>query len=212
MEHYYEQLQVAARTGPEKVHVCYARDEDWNPVILKGPLPDREISAMLESERIKKILGLPRTNVRQDGNYVVADCLYDYDYHDSHLCRSGLDRGCRISNLRLRMWKHETNDPVTERSFLKALAFRLIVGTDDTVPRNFVLINQTVYSVDDPAWNLEPKRLWKLTSHSQHYADMLDRHWAWVKAFLYAWSRKKGLGEFCYTMIEKYQDRKNWVF
>lgn len=212
MEGYYDLLQVAPRTSSDKVKVCYARDEQWNPVVLKGPLPDKEIEALLESERIKKILGLPRTNVRRDGNYMVADCLYDYDSNDSHICSSGLDRGSSVSNIRLHMWKHEIDDPVTERSFLKALAFRLIVGTDDTVPRNFVVVQQTVYSVDDPAWKQEPERVWKLISHSEHYNRMLDRHWAWVKAFLYDWSKKKKIGEFSLQMIQKYLDRKNWNF
>ena len=209
---YYELLQVAPRTGPEKVRVFYARDEDWNPVVLKGPLPENEIDAMLETERIKKILGVPRTNVRAEGNMLVSDCLYDYDYKKSHTCKTGIDKGVRLSNIKLKMWNHDICDPVTERSFLKALALRLVLGTDDSVPRNFVVIGQTVYSVDDPAWEVVPKQIWKVKTHAEKYEEMLDRHWKWVVAFLKDWSRKRGLSEFNKEMCKKYMDRNSWMF
>lgn len=208
---YYEKLQVAPRTGTDKVPVYYARDEEWNPVVLKGPIPEPEIAALLETERIKKILGVPRTHVRRDGAHIVSDCLYDYSLKESHICKEGIDKGVRLSNIKLKMWKHDIRDPIAERSFLKALALRLIIGTDDTVPRNFVVLDQTVYSVDDPAWFKEPVRVWKVQAHSQHYNDMLDRHWKWVKAFLNVW-RKKDLPPFCIDMCNKYLERKNWVF
>lgn len=209
---YYEKLQVAPRTGPEKVPVYYARDEDWNPVVLKGPLSEDEIQALLETERIKALLGVPRTHVRRDGDLVVSDCLYEYDPADSHVCISGIDKGVRLSNIKLHMWRHDIEDVTTQRSFLKALALRLILGTDDTVPRNFVVIGNTVYSVDDPAWKQEPSRVWKIQTHSKHYNQMLNRHWDWVVAFLKAWKRKKELGEFSLRMCDKYMVRNNWNF
>jgi len=210
---YYDMLQVAPRTGPEKVRVYYARDENHNPIILKGPLQDDEINAMLETERIKKLLDLPRTNVRvEDDNFIVSDCLYDYDFKDSHICASGIDKGQRLSNIKLKMWKHEFEGKILERSFLKALAFRLIVGTDDTVPRNFIVIDNTVYSVDDPAWKKEPLMIWKVKSHSKKYTDMLDTHWEWVQAFLEDWKENYDIGEFSINMCNKYLKRENWIF
>lgn len=210
---YYERLQVAARTGADKVPVYYARDEDWNPVILKSGLAEKEIQALLEAERIKRLLGLPRTNVRRWGaDGIVADCLYDYDYNNSHICQSGIDRGKRLSNIKLKQWSHEVDDRVAVRSFLKALAFRVMIGTDDTVPRNFVLIDQTVYSVDDPAWGVEPARLWKVKTNADRYNRLLDENWNWVLAFLSDWKHTQGLSAFNYAMIDKLSDRTYWVF
>ena len=209
---YYDMLQVAPRTGADKVRVFYARDEQWNPVILKGPLSQEEIKAMLETERIKCILGVPRTNVRHDEDFLIADCLYDYDYEDSHTCVSGIDKGQKLSNLKLKMWKHEFEGETLERSFLKALALRLILGTDDTVPRNFVVVGDTVYSVDDPAWKKEPTIIWKIKTHSQKYTDMLDRHWDWVQAFLKDWRKQTSIGDFSIQMCNKYLNRANWSF
>lgn len=209
---YYEKLQVAPRTAVNKCRVYYARDEEWNPVVLKGPLPEREILAMLETERIKQVLGVPRTCTRRDGMYLVFDCLYDYSYTDNHVCVSGIDKGVRLSNIKLQMWKHEYKGQTVERSFLKALALRLILGTDDTVPRNFVVVDDTVYSIDDPAWKEEPTSIWKVHNHSQYYCDLLDTHWNWVKSFLNVWKRKKEIGEFSVRMCIKYLDRNNWVF
>jgi hypothetical protein len=209
---YYDMLQVAPRTGADKVRVFYARDEDWNPVIMKGPLSQEEINAMLETERIKRILGVPRTNVRQDEDFLIADCLYDYDYEDSHTCVSGIDKGQKLSNIKLKMWKHDFEGKTLERSFLKALALRLILGTDDTVPRNFVVIGETVYSIDDPAWKIEPIRLWKIKNHTKKYTDMLDQHWDWVQAFLKDWKKQKSIGTFSIRMCNKYLKRENWSF
>jgi hypothetical protein len=203
---------VAPRTAPEKVPVYYARDEDWNPVVLKPVPSEKEVAALLETERIKQLLGLPRTNVRRCGEWVVADCLYDYDIRASHICRCTHDRGVRISNIKLKQWSHDTTDSITARSFLKALAFRVMIGTDDTVPRNFVVIDQTVYSVDDPAWGVEPARIWKVKSHGEHYRALLEEHWDWVYAFLSDWSTTPGLSEFNYAMIYKLMDREAWTF
>ena len=210
---YYEYLQVAPRTSPEKVPVYYARDEDWNPVVVKGPLSTEEIDALLITERFKKLLGLPRTNVRRgDDNFVISDCLYEYDINNSHTCTSGIDKGKRLSNIKLKMWKHDITDRTTVRSFLKALAFRLMIGTDDTVPRNFIVIDQTVYSIDDPAWEEEPTRIWKVKTHSEHYNQLLDENWEWVMAFLEEWRYTDGLYGFNYHMIDKLMDRSYWKF
>lgn len=210
---YYELLQVAPRTSPEKVPVYYARDEDWNPVVLKGPLSEEEIQALLHTERIKKLLGLPRTNVRRsDDNFVVSDCLYDYSLSESHRCASGIDRGKRLSNIKLKAWRHDITDRTAVRSFLKALAFRIMIGTDDTVPRNFIFVDPAVYSVDDPAWEKEPTRLWKVKTHSEHYSKLLDENWEWVMAFLNAWKQTEELSEFNYKMIDKLMDRSYWKF
>jgi hypothetical protein len=208
---YYEKLQVSPRTSSTKCRVYYARDEDWNPVVVKGPLLEKEILAMLETERIKRLLGVPRTCTRRDGMFLVSDCLYDYTFSDYHICTTGIDRGERLSNIKLRMWKHEYRGQTIERSFLKALALRLILGTDDTVPRNFVVVDDTVYSIDDPAWKIEPSNIWKVRTHKQHYSDMLDTHWTWVQSFLDAW-KKHDIGEFSVRMCDKYLNRDNWVF
>lgn len=209
---FYDMLQVAPRTGPEKVGVFYARDEEWNPIILKGPLSTNEIEAMLETERIKKILQVPRTNVRQEDDFLIADCLYDYNYNESHTCVSGIDIGKRLSNIKLKTWKHDIEGTTVERSFLKALALRLILGTDDTVPRNFVVIDDTVYSVDDPAWKKEPTQIWKIKNHNKKYTDMLEQHWDWVQAFLKDWRKQKSIGRFSIRMCNKYLKKENWVF
>jgi hypothetical protein len=110
------------------------------------------------------------------------------------------------------MWKHDIEGQTVERSFLKALAFRLIIGTDDTVPRNFVVLDETVYSVDDPAWKKEPTQIWKIKNHNQKYTDMLDRHWNWVQAFLKDWQKQKLIGSFSIRMCNKYLKRENWSF
>ena len=210
---YHELLQVAPRTSSDKVPVYYARDEDWNPIVVKGPLSSEEIHALLITEKFKRILGLPRTNVRRsDDNHVVSDCLYDYSLSDSHKCTSGIDKGKQLSNVKLKMWKHDVTDVTTIRSFFKAMAFRLIIGTDDTVPRNFILIDQTVYSIDDPAWGIEPAHLWKVKTHSEHYNTLLDENWDWVKSFLSVWKNTPGLNDSCYCMIEKIMDRSYWKF
>lgn len=210
---YYELLQVAPRTSSDKVPVYYARDEDWNPVVLKGPLSTEEIQALLITERFKELLGLPRTNVRwNDNNTVVSDCLYDYSLSESHICKSGIDKGKRLSNIKLKAWRHDITDRTAVRSFLKALAFRIMIGTDDTVPRNFIVIGQTVYSIDDPAWEEEPKHLWKVKTHSEHYNTLLDENWEWVIAFLNAWKQTEGLHDFNYKMIDKLMDRSYWKF
>jgi hypothetical protein len=209
---YYDMLQVSPRTGPEKVAVCYARDEDWNPLVVKGPLSSEEINALVETERIKCVLDIPRTNVRRDDHgFIVADSLYDYDYNESHVCTSGIDKGVRLSNIKLKMWKHDTEDRIAQRSFLKALAFRLVIGTDDSVPRNFVVIGKTVYSVDDPAWKIEPTIIWKIKTHAGYYNRILDENWKWVSAFLSVW-KKKAIGDFSIRMCNKYLKRENWAF
>jgi hypothetical protein len=210
---YHELLQVAPRTSPEKVPVFYARDHDWNPLVVKGPLSNEEINALIITERIKELLGLPRTNVRRsDGNFVVSDCLYEYSADDFHICKSGIDKGKRLSNTKLKMWRHDITDKTTIRSFFKAVAFRHIIGTDDTVPRNFILIDQTVYSIDDPAWEQEPTRIWKVKNHSEHYNTLLDENWEWVMAFLTDWKNTAYLSSFAYNMIDKLMDRSYWNF
>jgi len=179
--------------------------------VIKGRLSEKEILALLETERIKTLLDVPRTNLRRDGMFVISDCLYDYDVESYHICKSGIDKGERISNIKLKKWTHTPKNTIQERSFLKALALRLILGTDDTVPCNFILIDDTVYSVDDPAWKIEPQFVWKITAQKDYYSAMLDRHWEWVSSFLNDWL-DAGLCDFSNRMIVKYLDRKNWCF
>jgi hypothetical protein len=208
-----EPLMVCARTSLDKVKVFYVRDSDYNPLVLKGPLESKEIVALLESERVKQILGLPRTNVRKyKDDYIISDCLYEYDVNDYHICKLKIDKGRKISNIKLKGCEHKETNTILERSFLKALAFRLIIGTDDTTPRNFIVIENTVYSIDDPAWNVEQKELWKIKNHKIMYTNMLDRNWEWVDAFLVEWKNTLNLGYFGIQMCEKYLIRKNWVF
>jgi hypothetical protein len=69
-----------------------------------------------------------------------------------------------------------------------------------------------VYSIDDPAWNVERKELWKIKNHKIMYTNMLDRNWEWVEAFLVEWKNTLNLGYFGIQMCEKYLIRKNWVF
>jgi len=208
-----EVLKVCPRTSQDKVHVFYVRDSENNPLVLKGPLENKEIVALLESERVKTLLDLPRTNVRKyEDNYIISDCLYDYDANDFHICKLKIDKGQKISNIKLKGWEHKETNTILERSFLKALAFRLIIGTDDSVPRNFIVIENTVYSIDDPAWNIEPKQLWKIKNHKTMYTNMLDRNWEWVQSFLTDWKNTLHLGYFGIQMCEKYLIRKNWVF
>jgi len=208
-----EVLKVCPRTSQDKVNVFYVRDSEYNPLVLKGPLENKEIVALLESERVKTLLDLPRTNVRKyEDNYIISDCLYDYDVNNFHICKLKIDKGQKISNIKLKGWEHKETNTILERSFLKALAFRLIIGTDDTVPRNFIVIENTVYSIDDPAWNIEPTQLWKIKNYKTMYTNMLDRNWEWVQAFLTEWKNTLHLGYFGIQMCQKYLIRKNWVF
>jgi hypothetical protein len=84
------------------------------------------------------------------------------------------------------------------------------LGTDDTVPRNFVIVEETVYSVDDPAWKKEPTQIWKIKNHNKKYTEMLERHWDWVQAFLKDWREQKSIGTFSIRMCNKYLKRENW--
>ncbi len=167
-------LQAQLRTGPKKPRTWFAtRMHDSKQVVIKGPVSAADAAAALESQRLKDLLGIPSSQVRQEGEFLIQDCLFDYTALPTEIQSSRWDKAVRVPrDHHLSGWSHVwmLEDSSTANvqknkelrlSLFESLLFRKVVGTNDTCTHNLVIRRNQVYSIDDAAVQKRTRFMWK---------------------------------------------------
>jgi chemotaxis protein histidine kinase CheA len=199
---YMNVLQIQPITGRSKPRVWFATAPDGKQVVIKGPLKADEVLANINSEVAKKTLGLPSVNLHAeevDGKtYLVSDNLLGdrTAFLPTRTVTTKLEKDVRVVDVEkatLSTWEHEMlNDDEKARNLLVALAFRKVIGANDTCNRNLVVVGNAVYSVDDPALHKETPYMWSkaLVKPKTSYEAALEKHWDHVVKVLESWKAK----------------------
>lgn len=148
-------LQTQLLTGRHKPRAWYydpSGDRSF-PYVLKAPLTDDNIRQLVKSDIIKRLFGLIPIVKEILSNGII---FYNYVPVD-------------ISSIEIKTSKIETNvavytgdhafldinslDSTGALELMKILAFRKVIGTNDTCNRNIIQYGDKIYSIDDPFLN-----------------------------------------------------------
>jgi hypothetical protein len=110
-------------------------------------------------------------------------------------------------------WDHSKvkEDPF---AIMEALAFRKIVGTNDTCTRNFICCGGKVYSIDDPALNKTTPYMWKtqLVKPKADYEAALTAVWDRLTETFAKWRLLLADEPFALAMLEVYSNKTAWAW
>ena len=155
-KHKYLQTQlITGRNKPKTYYYDYDDDGKYK-FILKGQVSDTDYLRNKLSDSLKADLGLLSQNIRFVGNYMLSDNFINIDPSDYVVKTSKLEKDVKIFNGETYGATKELIDKLNDEECLewfKCLAFRKIVGTNDTCFRNFLYINHHMITIDDPMLN-----------------------------------------------------------
>lgn len=190
---YVNIIQIQPLTAKSKPRVWFAENSEGKQVVIKGPMTPKDRNAVISSEAMKIRLGLPHSNVREDGVFLVSDSLVDYKTFGTRSVTTKLEQNVQVIDSRdidSLTWNVKMlEEQELARGILIALAFRKLVGANDTCDRNFVVRNSIVFSLDDAALNKDTTFMWKkgLQKQKARYIAALEAHWTYVEAELKRW-------------------------
>lgn len=213
------QTQLITSKYKPKTFYCSFDNGKTYPYILKKGMKDKEFEALKVSDNIKAICGIRQTHIRKYNDDILMDnFITDIDPTKTVHKKSKIEEVDVYDGDKHNISKDTIKDDNLALSILKSLAFRKIVGTNDTCDRNIVIISKTeVASIDDPALfrNYQetifkkklPVRL------AADYNQALTNHWD----ELYAWlTRCHDILDSKYTfsidMCNKLMNKDYWKF
>lgn len=211
-------LQAQPITGRTKPRTWFATNKiTGKQVVIKGPMESNDINNCIKSELIKKILNLPNTNIRileDDISYIIQDSLVDYTILPTHIISTKLETDiCVPENLSVPGWNHDMVDN-TDLAYkiLEGLLFRKVVGTNDTCTRNFIVIDNIIYSIDDASLDIDTDYMWKipLIKPLKKYQNVLDICWDKLVETISIWRTKLIGNVFALKQLDKYSNLENW--
>lgn len=216
----YKVIQTQLITSRYKPKTYFASLDGINyKYIVKGPYTDDEIiRRTLLSDELKKYFGLVSCNAEEISingfRYIRFDNLIKIDKTKVIRKSSALEVDVDIycGN------KHFIEYSEVNVDVLLILAFRKIIETNDTCPRNILKLNNDSYaSIDDISFckTTHPTMFKKplLRSYAAMYEDCLRDNWKLIEKRLRQWKRDiKGYNERIYHNVCVYLDMNNWTF
>lgn len=208
-------LQAQLLTGKHKPRVWYATRGD-KQLVVKGPMKATERAANLASEALKEKLGLPRTNLHEEGEYLVMDSLIDYTALETRMASSKLESEVRVPVASaMPVWSSAMlADKTLALGLMKGLLFRKIAGANDTCARNFVVADGKVYSVDDAAMGVKTPNMWKkaLVREKAAYEAALRAVWVELAAVMAEWRTLLAEDAVALAVLDTHAERSGWAW
>jgi hypothetical protein len=218
---YSHVLQTQLITAKEKPRTWFAT-QDGRQYVIKGPIPDQERKECMRSQRLKEILGIPHTYMREEGEFLIQNCIRDYTQLPTRVQSSRWEKNVPVPVFGAWEWKEEMlENPEKHRillqSLMEGLLFRKIVGTNDTCSHNFVIWKNIVYSIDDRSLEKRTRYMWKKATVNPIYACLMTQMWPALQATMERWSHllaaSAGAGEafpFAQRVLDTMKNQKNW--
>lgn len=226
------QTQLITSQYKVKVFYCSINDESKYKYILKGPfLKENELSSQLLSDCIKRKLlknddCYSSKKVRYESNiYYLSSNLIPIDENKVIQKSSKLEENVNVYNGNKYLYSHEYINILSQNEIielLKILAFRKIIGTNDTCTRNIIYYNHHLYSIDDPVLLKTTPFMFKV--HTEKYEKIYNKHiqsnFKEIQKFLLEWQDiiknandiSDNVKSFIFTQISKYLISNNWIF
>lgn len=184
-------LQAQLITAKGKPRTWFGT-QDGQQYVIKGPLPEKERRECMTTQRLKEVLGVPHTYMREEGEFMVQRCIRDYTTLPTVVQSSRWEKGIRVPVFGAWEWKDEyvadASDTAVAQSMLEALLFRKIAGTNDTCSHNFIVDGCTVYSIDDRALGKRTRFMWKKALVDPVlWQDLQKAHWPALLATMERW-------------------------
>ena len=199
------QTQLVTGNGKARVYYCDIKKDlsDYFPrifheeygFILKTPLKQNEIDSIILSSEIKNMLGMISDNpIQINPTSILSVNFVPVDEDDYVVKTSKLETDVKIYNGN----KYSYHSDMISKNPLevfKGLLFRKIIGTNDTVDRNFIYIANRIISIDDPALFKETEYIFKkplAQKYRQNYIKYFDKCWSEIEQvivkFPYIWN------------------------
>lgn len=123
---------------------------------VKGPIKNAvEAERQTLSEQIKVILGLPHADLEvrryTEGLFMISKCIVNIDHCKFEYKTTKIETNAKVSTNEVGHYVDEIENKKMQQQVLLSLAFRKIVGANDTCKRNFIVKGAHVFSVDDEA-------------------------------------------------------------
>ena len=186
-------LQVQLITAKHKPRVWFCNDR----YVLKGPMTSEQCEQLELSDKLKALFQLKTVNYRRltlDGKlYLLSDCLYDVDYNNFIVKSSKLESNVNIYNGPIHGIDNSSIKsylPHIQLDLLKNLAFRKLIGTNDTCERNIIIDPKLnfVASIDDPVLLTDTPFIFKKQITNKPlktaYQNMIKEFGAEVQGFI----------------------------
>lgn len=167
----------------------YYGERNGKVIFIKGPIELESVEPFMKLQKIKKILGLPTLNYEivflkpdlfgktplgrrnsldqtKEYPFITSDVLFDdkadeipYRLHSSKLWpETRLVDFDRIKGMK-HLDESQLKNKETLNEYVRTIIFRYVMGLGDLAPRNFIIKNNRVYSIDedliDKDFNLE---------------------------------------------------------
>lgn len=215
--HILQAQLITAKGNPRTWFVT----QEGRQYVVKGPLPEQERKECMKSQRLKEILGIPHTYIKEDGEFLTQNCIRDYTELPTHIASSRWEKLVRVPFFGQWEWKEEMLDtphasPLLH-SLMEGLLFRKMVGANDTCSHNFVVWKNTAYVIDDRAVEKRTRYMWKKSTMNPAYACWMQKMWPALEAMMERWSQLLenaiAKGEpflFAQKVLDTMKNQKNW--
>ena len=223
------QAQLVTAIGKQKVYFCDFDNNEKYSKILKGPFLENNsvnMQKFILTDQIKKIFGLHTLNYEivyyKNNKYLLYENLINIEPQKTEIKTSKLEKNVKIYNGEkyfLNILKINDNQWF---ELLKLLLFRKVIGTNDTCDRNFIAIDNKIFSIDDPLLFKDTIYMFKKPLNeklSNLYKQKLKTFFNDLLKIEDDWINKINNMHLTYEnksfMIEKiniFKDIKNWKF
>jgi len=225
IEHLQTQL-ITSKHKPKTFYISFSRSQapEFSHV-LKFPMNQNDINNMIMSDKFKNLFGLISLNIKQiqvidsfnnfNNGIIMTNFNTQIDSNNIVIKSSKLENEVVIYNgnhLHLE-WDNLYNLTHDEQiNYLKILAFRYIIGTNDTTNRNILKVESKFISIDDPALFISPKMIYKSPipiKHRQIFSQILNSNFQEIQNWLQNIMVKN---IFCQEQINKLMNINNWIY
>ena len=201
--------------------------------ILKGPFKSKsEIDVLLVSDKLKNEFLSPTPRYTSEivsisnACYFKQNCLIHINADETTTTSSKLESEVTIYNGNHYFFDHSDMELMSDDEqieLLLTLAFRKVIGTNDTCCRNLIRINGHIYTIDDPALYTTTPLMFKAAVPKKYlsiYKSALDRSFGYITDKLAEWHAKVDtlpyvVGDqkrFVKEMCEYLADEQSWEF
>lgn len=221
LQGYTQVLQAQLITAKGNPRTWFATRHD-HQYVIKGPISELERAQCLRSQQLKEILGIPHTYMREEGAFLIQNCIRDYTKLPTRVQSSRWEKNVRVPVFGAWEWKEEMlaqseKYEILLQSLMEGLLFRKIVGTNDTCSHNFVIWKNIAYSIDDRSLEKRTRYMWKKATTNPAYACLMERAWPVLQLTMERWSHllvsASGQGKeflFAQKMLDIMKKQKNW--
>lgn len=226
------QTQLKTAINKQNTYFCSLNKGQSFDFILKGPfLNDNDMEPLILSNIIKqKLLPLHSSYnykvVRfRNQNYLATNNFIPIDKSLKAVKSSKLETNVSVYEGNKYFLNHKYVENLSnneEIELLNVLAFRKIIGNNDTCCRNIIHYNKHIYSIDDHVLLKETPFMFimKLEKFKNSYQKIVYKNFATVSDFLRKWQEIIKISDdipvnvksFIFTQIAKLLIITNWVF